>query len=597
MSGRAAGEGRSTSPEAPAATTPLVGAAAFGDFSLSVGRVLETLPDAALVADATGRVIAANAGAAALVAAPEAGEARQLEILMARAARDSATFAHRIDLPGDIAGRAFETTLLPFGKADDEANYVLVLARDTTLDRSFTNALIASRRLFQDLVGCFSDFAWETRADGTFNFVSPRGALGFTAGELNGRSARAMLHPDHRFEGPLPFECEVPLEDVEVWMTRADGGPACLVISSIPVVDASGVRVAARGVCRDVTEARERDAALEQARDRERLQGRIIDTMRNEIDPDRMLLVAAESVALALAVRHSWIFETAPDVAPHAAATFTGASEPPPPHAAAIEAALTDLFGAGEPEPAAVAVAGHRLLAIPSNYHGAVNGAICAARLANEAPFGDDERALLAGIAGHIGNAIEQCANHRRLETLSRTDDLTGLLNRRAFAEEVGRRFSHLQRMGRCGALLYVDLDNFKQVNDVHGHQRGDEALVALAEILSGGSRVGDIPARLGGDEFALWLEETDAAAAEAKARTLLEQARSLRAYSGSPDTPLGISIGIALSDPALDESIDELLARADEAMYAVKKGGKGSFALDAASLVRAPVAMERDKC
>ncbi len=151
--------------------------------------------------------------------------------------------------------------------------------------------------------------------------------------------------------------------------------------------------------------------------------------------------------------------------------------------------------------------------------------------------------------------------------------------------------------MGRCGALLYVDLDNFKQVNDVHGHQRGDEALVALAEILSGGSRVGDIPARLGGDEFALWLEETDAAAAEAKARTLLEQARSLRAYSGSPDTPLGISIGIALSDPALDESIDELLARADEAMYAVKKGGKGSFALDAASLVRAPVAMERDKC
>ena len=97
-------------------------------------------------------VIAANAGAAALVAAPEAGEARQLEILMARAARDSATFAHRIDLPGDIAGRAFETTLLPFGKADDGANYVLVLARDTTLDRSFTNALIASRRLFQGYV-------------------------------------------------------------------------------------------------------------------------------------------------------------------------------------------------------------------------------------------------------------------------------------------------------------------------------------------------------------------------------------------------------------------------------------------------------------
>ena len=136
-----------------------------------------------------------------------------------------------------------------------------------------------------------------------------------------------------------------------------------------------------------------------------------------------------------------------------------------------------------------------------------------------------------------------------------------------------------LLRRGRAASLFYVDLDNFKQVNDVHGHKWGDEALIALARLLSDGTRVGDIVARLGGDEFAMWLEETDEAAAKRRAHDLLERSTVLRTYSGSPDYPLGISIGIAVTDPHSEEALTSLIARADSAMYRVKKDKKGSYA------------------
>jgi diguanylate cyclase (GGDEF)-like protein len=103
--------------------------------------------------------------------------------------------------------------------------------------------------------------------------------------------------------------------------------------------------------------------------------------------------------------------------------------------------------------------------------------------------------------------------------------------------------------------------------------------LIALSRLLTDGTRVGDIVARLGGDEFAMLLEETDEDAAAGKARDLLDRSAALRSYSGSPDHPLGISISIAVTDPRSGEGLKALIARADSAMYRVKRGQKGSFA------------------
>jgi diguanylate cyclase (GGDEF)-like protein len=171
-------------------------------------------------------------------------------------------------------------------------------------------------------------------------------------------------------------------------------------------------------------------------------------------------------------------------------------------------------------------------------------------------------------------------ASHDTLRRLSRTDALTGLLNRRAFFEEVRARIERQGGRARSGALIYVDLDNFKLVNDRFGHQQGDAALRTVAAILSGSARAGDLVARLGGDEFALWLTGSDGDGATAKARKLLERAAELAEFSGDAEHRLGFSIGIAPQAAGAGEPIEALVARADAAMYRAKQNGKGGYAL-----------------
>jgi len=126
--------------------------------------------------------------------------------------------------------------------------------------------------------------------------------------------------------------------------------------------------------------------------------------------------------------------------------------------------------------------------------------------------------------------------------------------------------------------VIYVDLDNFKLVNDRFGHARGDDVLSHLAELLARDSRVGDLTARLGGDEFVLWLEDTGQAGAVAKAAALLAQVPEINDLIPAADFGCNLSIGIAVRRAGSAEPLADLLTRADEAMYAAKRGGKGRF-------------------
>jgi diguanylate cyclase (GGDEF)-like protein len=198
-------------------------------------------------------------------------------------------------------------------------------------------------------------------------------------------------------------------------------------------------------------------------------------------------------------------------------------------------------------------------------------------------PWDDDEKLLIVDIANQMGIALEQIASHERIITLSRTDSLTGLLNRRAFFDELERRFNRLARSKQSSALVYVDLDNFKMVNDVHGHQRGDSALIKLRDVLIGGTRPGDLIGRLGGDEFALWLDGIDVSGVSNRAEALLKSGAILKVFSGSKEKPLGLSLGIAMAQPGSAENLKDLIARADAAMYEVKRKGKGNYYIDVA--------------
>jgi diguanylate cyclase (GGDEF)-like protein/PAS domain S-box-containing protein len=197
---------------------------------------------------------------------------------------------------------------------------------------------------------------------------------------------------------------------------------------------------------------------------------------------------------------------------------------------------------------------------------------------------GIPEEDLIYAIARDV---TERKAMEDELERLSRHDPLTGLLNRRSFDEALEAQLAYTRRYGSGGALLVVDLDHFKQINDVLGHAAGDEALREVARVLGENlrqtdtiARASNLIARLGGDEFALLLPETDAEGAEAVAARLIEALEATTLRIEGREVPLCMSIGIALFDEDGCPPAKELLAAADQAMYTVKAGGGGGAGL-----------------
>lgn len=162
-----------------------------------------------------------------------------------------------------------------------------------------------------------------------------------------------------------------------------------------------------------------------------------------------------------------------------------------------------------------------------------------------------------------------------RLAFLADHDPLTGLLNRRRFQEELERHVALARRYGHEGALLYMDLDQFKYINDTFGHQSGDRFLLATAQRLTAALRRSDVLGRLGGDEFGVILPETGAEEAVRVAEHLLA---ALRPEDGESPA-VGASIGI-VAFPRHGERAGDLLARADMAMYAAKERGRNRWQL-----------------
>ncbi len=176
-----------------------------------------------------------------------------------------------------------------------------------------------------------------------------------------------------------------------------------------------------------------------------------------------------------------------------------------------------------------------------------------------------------------------------RLRYLADHDALTGLFNRRRFEEDLDRELARARRERRPGALLSIDLDNFKEVNDSLGHAAGDKLIKATAELLRSRLRTTDVLARLGGDEFAAMLPATAPESAELVAAELLQ---ALRTDARSGLLPAGravtASVGIVTFDGDAEVTAAELLADADIAMYDAKEHGRDR------SVMRRGVARER---
>jgi diguanylate cyclase (GGDEF)-like protein len=193
------------------------------------------------------------------------------------------------------------------------------------------------------------------------------------------------------------------------------------------------------------------------------------------------------------------------------------------------------------------------------------------------------------------GPILRLLGEFRRVATQASTDSLTGLANRRMFDEELTLEWRRAHRVGDSLALVLLDLDDFKRVNDAHGHQAGDAVLRAVGRILGAGDRQVDLAGRYGGEEFALILPETDLAGAQRLAeriRVALENAAT-EIPSGERLTTTA-SFGIAVKGEL--HAAEDLVAAADEKLYAAKRAGKNRVMPELAGRPRGDAKPERRK-
>jgi two-component system cell cycle response regulator len=174
---------------------------------------------------------------------------------------------------------------------------------------------------------------------------------------------------------------------------------------------------------------------------------------------------------------------------------------------------------------------------------------------------------------------LELAAKNELLERLALTDSLTTLPNRRAYEESLESEIARAMRHCKPLSLLYLDLDRFKEVNDLHGHAVGDEALVGFADLLRRHSRRGDLAARIGGEEFAVLLPHT------ARSQAALVAERIRRALEAAPvgrTLPVAMTVSIGVSVFKGENAADAVsfTKDADDALYRAKAEGRNRVAL-----------------
>jgi diguanylate cyclase (GGDEF)-like protein len=181
----------------------------------------------------------------------------------------------------------------------------------------------------------------------------------------------------------------------------------------------------------------------------------------------------------------------------------------------------------------------------------------------------------------YVGTAIDigrMKHAQSELERLAHHDGLTNLPNRQLFVSRLGHAMELARRRAGLGAVLFIDLDHFKQVNDTLGHKAGDDLLQAVASRIKGRLRESDTFARLGGDEFVILLEDIASPdAAATLAQDVIRQTAIPFALPCGAHAHIGASVGIALF-PQDGSGAANLIERADQALYEAKRGGRGDY-------------------
>ena len=471
---------------------------------------------------------------------------------------------NKVVLPSELDADPSTTALAP------RAEHVL---RDALLD---------SRARWRDLVTLATDLAFETDAWGRFVFLSPDPVLGWPAATLLGQPAELLLSDIGGQHGFNPFRPTVPVRRRRAWLRGPNGASICLAFAAAPLLDSEGQIIGARGVGQDMTEQDGYDAQIAAALRRGELLDHILWRMRQEVLAPRMMEAALEALVTALGAEGCAVIDLVGDgTAPKVLHEIGGVIPE------VIQAAVALATGGSQEPGQSVTADGRRVLVCPSETRYGEQAAFALWRASGGREWDADEMVLTSSSTAIIRVILEHEAIQREMARQARTDPLTGLLNRRAFLDEIGRRIDRLEHEALPGTLMFVDLDHFKALNDRRGHDAGDEALCISAGLLRQTVRPTDLVARLGGDEFAMWLDGADEFSAAERAESLrIEGPRALSHLSDADAAVLTMSIGIATRWPGRDEDLEMLLHRADQAMYEVKRSGRGHWRVSRAEKI-----------
>lgn len=218
----------------------------------------------------------------------------------------------------------------------------------------------------------------------------------------------------------------------------------------------------------------------------------------------------------------------------------------------------------------------HSFLGVPVVFRDQVIGLI-ALYNQGERSFTEENAQIAELFAGQVAIAMD---NSRRLEQMEKqaiTDGLTGLYNRRAFVLAGEKEVGRARRYQRPLALIFFDIDHFKDVNDSHGHLIGDHVLRVLTDLVTRTTRATDIVCRYGGEEFIALMPEADRDEALAMAERLRQEISRMTVVTAGGTLSLTVSLGVAALRRDEDETLEDLIARADRAMYQAKAAGRNT--------------------
>ncbi len=458
------------------------------------------------------------------------------------------------------------------GRLDIDGDVVIEgIAFDVTEQKLAEEALERSEEKYRLLVEHQTDMVVKVDADGRFLFVSPSycATFGKTESELLGHPFLPLVHEDDRASTAAamealqrpPYECYLEqralTRDGWRWLAWADKA----------VLDGDGQLVAIVGIGRDITERKAAELAL--AREREKALVTLHSIGDAVITADAGGCVDyLNPVAAALT---GWTPEAAAGRA--LAEVFRLVDEAS--GAPALHAALRSLDAQGPG-----AAVGQGALIDRHDHRRAIEHSVAPIR---------DARGRVFGLVLVFRDVTERRRLDRQIAHAATHDSLTGLVNRAAFEERLDHAIAAYFERGTPGALCYLDLDQFKVVNDAAGHAAGDEMLKQVATLLTGKVRSRDTLARLGGDEFGLLLEDCAVGDAVTVAETLIEALAEFRFSWNERRFGVGVSIGLVPLGPDLVER-SALTARADMACFAAKDMGRNRVYVyhpDDAELIR----------